>query len=207
MNDLIFRGRHRDGEVQMANFDSYQDDLAFGASLDQLETAAGIKGRANIETWFCAEIPRLPSSQLCVDVDMTTNQTNWSLVEVEVALEKFPRTNLWIECGLTEKIEGEFNLSQKKVPKVRWKCGVNAGQNCKKVVLEHANSTFTLVLVMHVQWDKLKFCVPLEGDCLLVCHAGLVVENLEVHQETPCCGHVIMAIGCNLMAVTFGLER
>jgi hypothetical protein len=86
-----------------------------------------------------------------------------------------------------EKIEGEFSLWQMKVPKVQWKGGVDAGKNCQEVVLERANSAFSPVLAMHVWWDKSGFCVPLEGDCFLVCCASLVVENLEVHQETPCC--------------------
>jgi hypothetical protein len=116
-----------------------------------------------------------------MDEDMTTNWIKWLLVQVKEPLEKIPRTNLWIESGLTEKIEGEFSLWQKKVPKVWWKGRVNAGKNCKEVVLEHANSTFSLVLAMHVWWDKLEFCVPLEvGDCFLVCCTGLVVKNLEV---------------------------
>ena len=60
---------------------------------------------------------------------------------------------------------------------------------------------------MHVQWDKLEFCIPLEGYCFLVFPAGLVVENLENHQETPCCqGCHNGIVGCNLMVVTFGLE-
>jgi hypothetical protein len=113
-----------------------------------------------------------------------------------------------IESGLMEKIEGEFCLWQKTVPKVRWKGRVNAGKNCQEVVLERVNSTFSPVLAMHVQWDKLEFCVPLEGDCFLVCRAGLVVKNLEVHRETPCCkAFNNRIVGYNLMAVTFGLER
>jgi hypothetical protein len=124
----------------------------------------GVKGRANIETWFCAEIPRTPSSQLCMDEDATTNQTKWSLVEVEWTFKKFPCTNPWIEHGLTEKIEGELSLWKKKDPKEQWKSGVDAGQNCQEMVLERANSVFSPVLVMHIRWDKLEFCVPLEGD-------------------------------------------
>ncbi len=105
-------------------------------------------------------------------------------------------------------MRGEFSLWQKKVPKVRWKGGVDAGQNCKEVVLERANSMFRLVLVMHVQWDKVEFCVPLEGDSFLVCCTGHVVKNLEVNQETPCCQACHNGIvGCNSMGVTFGLER
>ncbi len=61
---------------------------------------------------------------------------------------------------------------------------------------------------MHIQWAKLEFCIPLEGDCFLVCHAGLVVKNLEVHQETPCCQAChIGIVGCRSTVVTFGLEH
>jgi hypothetical protein len=61
---------------------------------------------------------------------------------------------------------------------------------------------------MHVRWVKLEFSIPLEGDCSLVCRAGFIVGNLEVHQETPCCQACYIGIvGCNSMAVTFGLER
>jgi hypothetical protein len=165
----------------MEIIDGIQDDLTLVVSLDYLEAAVGIVGRAYIETWFRAEVSRLPSSRLCMDEDATTNQTKWHLVEVKGPLEKFPCTYPWSECGLTDKIEGEFSLWQKKVPKVWWKGRVNAGKNCQEMVLECANSMFSLVLAMHVWWDKLEFCVPLEGDCFLVCRAGLVVKNLEVH--------------------------
>ncbi len=80
-----------------------------------------------------------------MDEDATTNRTKWHLVQVEGSLEKFPCNNLWIESGLTEKIEGEFSLWQKKVPKVRWKGGINAGKSCQEVVLECANSMFSPV--------------------------------------------------------------
>jgi hypothetical protein len=80
-----------------------------------------------------------------MDEDATTNRTKWRLVEVKGPLEKFPLTNPWIESGLMEKIEGEFSLWQKKVPKVWWKGGVYAGKNCQEVVLEHANGAFSLI--------------------------------------------------------------
>ena len=116
-----------------------------------------------------------------MDEDVTTNQTKWRLVEVKGSLEKFPCTNPCIESGLTEKIEGELSLWEKKVPKVRWKGGVNAGKNCQEVVLERANSTFSLVLAMHIWRDKLELGILLEGDGFFVCHAGLVVKDLEVN--------------------------
>jgi hypothetical protein len=107
-----------------------------------------------------------------------------------------------------ERIEGKFSLWQKKVPKVWGKGRVDAGKNCQEVVLERANSTFSPILVMHVWWDKLEFCIPLEGDCFFLFHAGLIVKNLEVHRETPCCQACHNGIVCcNSMAVTFGLER
>jgi hypothetical protein len=88
-----------------------------------------------------------------MDEDTTTNRTKWRLVEIEGPLEKFPCSNPWIESGLMEKIEGEFSLWQKKVPKVWWKGRVDAGKNCQEVVLEYANSAFSPVLAMHVRWD------------------------------------------------------
>jgi hypothetical protein len=151
MNDLIFGGRHRDGEVQMAKFNGIRDDLALGVGLDSLEAAVEIKGRTNIEAWLCVEIPRLPSSLLCMDEDSITNQTKWCLVEVEGPLEKFICTNPWIKLGLTEKIEGEFSLWQKRVPKELWKGRVDVSKNGQEVVLECANSAFSPVLVMHVR--------------------------------------------------------
>jgi hypothetical protein len=116
-----------------------------------------------------------------MDEDATTNRTKWCLVEVKGPLEKLPHTNPWIEHGMMEKIEGEFSLWQKKVPKVRGTCGVDASQYCQEMVLERANSTFSPVLAMHIRWYQLEFCVPLEGGCFSVCRAGLVVKNLEVH--------------------------
>ncbi len=74
-----------------------------------------------------------------------------------------------------------------KVPKVRGKCGVSAGQYCQELVLERANSAFSPVLAMHIWWDKLEFCVLLEGDGFFVCRAGPIVESLEVNQKTPGC--------------------
>jgi hypothetical protein len=116
-----------------------------------------------------------------MDEDGTANRTKHGLVEVKEPFKKIPHANPWIECGLPEKIEGEFRLWQKKVPKVWGKCGINAGQYCKEVVLECVNSAFSLVLMMHVWQDKLELGIPLEGDGFLVCHAVLVVKDLEVN--------------------------
>jgi hypothetical protein len=68
-----------------------------------------------------------------------------------------------------------------KVPKVQGKCGVDAGQYCQEMVLERVNRAFSLVLVMHIWWDKLELGIPLEGDGFFVCHAGLVIKDLEVN--------------------------
>jgi hypothetical protein len=142
-----------------------------------------------------------------MDEDATTNWTKWCLVEVKAPFEKFPHANHWIEHGLPEKIEGEFSLWQRKVPKVRGKCRVNAGQYCKEVVLEHVNSVFGPVLAMHIWWDKLEVGIPLEGDGFFVCRAGLIVEDLEVNQKTPGCQACHNGIvGSNAMAVTLGLD-
>ncbi len=42
VDDPIFHGRHRDGEVRMLEFHSIQDDLALGVGLDQLEAAVRV---------------------------------------------------------------------------------------------------------------------------------------------------------------------
>ena len=122
-----------------------------------------------------------------MDEDATTNRTKWSLVEVKGTLEKFPHTNPWVESGLTKKFEGEFSLCQKKIPKVRWKCRVDTSQNCKEVVLAHANSVFRLVAVMHIRWDELELGMPLEGDNFLVSCTGLIVKDLEINCKTSGC--------------------
>ncbi len=66
---------------------------------------------------------------------------------------------------------------------------------------------FSPVLAMHNWWDKLESGVPLECNGFFVCRAGLVVENLEINQNTPGCQAFHNGIvGCNAMAVAFGLE-
>jgi hypothetical protein len=109
--------------------------------------------------------------------------------------------------GLPGKIEGEFSLWKKKVPKVQGKCGVIASQYCKDVVLECAYSANSPVLSMHIWWVKLEFGIPHEGDGFFVCRAGLVVKDLEVNQKTPGCQAFYNGIvGGNTMAVALGLE-
>jgi hypothetical protein len=81
-----------------------------------------------------------------MDEDVTTNQTKWCLVEGKWPLEKFPCTHPCIERGLPEKIEGEYSLWKKKVPKIGGKCGVNTGLHCKEVVHEYGSSAFSPAL-------------------------------------------------------------
>jgi hypothetical protein len=91
-----------------------------------------------------------------MDEDATTSRTKWCLVEVKGTLEKFPCTNPWIEHGLAEKIEGEFSLWQKKVPKVWGKCGVDASQYCQEIVLERAiagSARFWQCISGGTSWD------------------------------------------------------
>jgi hypothetical protein len=45
----------------------------------------------------------------------------------EGPLKTFPCTDLRVEHGLSEEIEGKFSLWEKEVPKVRWKGRINAG--------------------------------------------------------------------------------
>jgi hypothetical protein len=116
-----------------------------------------------------------------MDEDRTTIQTKWRLVEVKGPLEKIPCTDSWTEHGLPEKIEGEFGLGQYKTLKVWGKCGNDASQYCKEVVLECVNSALSLVAVMHIWQNKLELGFPLESDGILVCCAGFVVKDLKVN--------------------------
>ncbi len=75
------------------------------------------------------------------------------------------------------------------------------------MVLGCANSVFNPVLAMLTWWDKVEFGVPLEGDGSFVSSTGLIVKNLEINQKTPGCQACHNGIvGCNVMAVAFGLE-
>ena len=58
---------------------------------------------------------------------------------------------------MPEKVEGEFSLWHKKVPKVGGKYGIDAGQYCKELFLECANSAFTPVAAMQIWQDKLEY--------------------------------------------------
>ena len=108
---------------------------------------------------------------------------------------------------MTKKIEGEFGLWEKEIPKVGWKCGIDSCQDCQEVVLECVNGTLRPILAMHVQGDELEFGVSLEGDGFFVCQAGFVIQDLEINRETLGCqaSHDQVA-GGNAMAITHGLE-
>jgi hypothetical protein len=56
-----------------------------------------------------------------VDEDRTTNWPWWRLVEVKWPLKKIPCSDLRVESGLLEEIEGKLGLREKEVPKVRWR--------------------------------------------------------------------------------------
>jgi hypothetical protein len=108
---------------------------------------------------------------------------------------------------LTQKIEGEFGLWEKEVPKAGWKCSIDAGQDCQEVVLEGANGALFPIAAMHVRGDELESGVPLEGDGFFVSQAGFVIQDLEINGETSGCqtGHD-RVVGGNVMAIAFGLE-
>jgi hypothetical protein len=55
-----------------------------------------------------------------------------------------------------KKIEGEFGLWEKEIPKVGRKCDINFCQDCQEVVLEGANDVLRPILAMHVQGDELE---------------------------------------------------
>ncbi len=98
-------------------------------------------------------------------------------------------------------------MRETKVPKVRWKGHINAGQDCQEMVLERANGAFCPIVVMHVWRDELEGGVPLEGDCFLISGAGFVIQDLEIKGEpTGCQTSHDGVVGCNALAVNLGLE-
>ncbi len=108
---------------------------------------------------------------------------------------------------MTKKIDGEFGLWEKELPKVGWKCSIDAGQDCQEVVLEGANVMLCPIVAMHVKGNKLEGGIPLEVGGFFVSQAGFVIQDLEINRETLGCqashDHVV---GGNVMAITLGLE-
>jgi hypothetical protein len=150
MDDSILCGQGRDGKVGMAEFDRNGNNLAFSVSIDKFEAAVRLQGWTNVEAIFGTKVPRPARCWLGIDEGTTTNWPKWHLVEAEEPLKKFPRTDLRVESGLSEEIEGKFSLREKEVPKVRWKGCINAGQDCQEVVLECVNGVLHPIAVMHV---------------------------------------------------------
>ncbi len=187
MDNPILGGRRRNGGVLMSKLGCILDCLAPGICIDQLEAMVGVKGRANVGTLLCMEIPGTLSDRLCMNEDATTNWAKQRLVEVEGTLEKIPRTDSWVKQCLVEKIEGELGLWKEKAPKVRGKCRINTGQNCKELVLECVKGVFHLVAVMYVRQDKLELGMPLDGDNFLLSCTGLIVKDLEINCKTLGC--------------------
>ncbi len=106
-----------------------------------------------------------------------------------------------------EEIEGKFSLQEKEVPTVRWKGGIDTGQDCQEVVLECTNGALCPIALMHVWRDALESGVPLEGDCFFISRAGLVIQDVEINREpTGCQMSQNSVVGCKAVAVTLGCE-
>jgi hypothetical protein len=108
---------------------------------------------------------------------------------------------------LSKEIEGKLCLWEKEIPKIGWKRGIDAGQDCQEVVLEGANGPFCPIAAMHVRRNKLEGGLPLEDDSFFVGRAGFVIQDLEINGETPSsqAGHDCV-VGGNPMSIALGLE-
>jgi hypothetical protein len=69
---------------------------------------------------------------------------------------------------LSKEIEGKLCLWEKEIPKIGWKCSIDASQDCQEVVLEGANDPFCPIAAMHVRRNKLEGGLPLEDDSFFV---------------------------------------
>ncbi len=83
-------------------------------------------------------------------------------------LKDLPCTDPRVERGPTKEIEGEFGLWEKEASKVRWKCSIDASQNCQEVVFEGSNGALCPITAMHVGGDELEGGISLEGDGFFV---------------------------------------
>jgi hypothetical protein len=120
-------------------------------------------------------------------------------------LKELPCTDLRVECGLPEEIEGEFSLWEQEVPKVRWNGRINASQDCQEVVLECGNGVLHSIAAMHVWRDKLEGGILLKGDGIFLSRAGFVIRDLEIHGEpTGCQASHDSVVGGNAVAVLAG---
>jgi hypothetical protein len=98
-------------------------------------------------------------------------------------------------------------LWEKKVPKVRWKGRIGAGQECQEVVLKCLDGVLGPIVVMHVWRDKLEGDISLEGDCFFISRAGFDIQDLEINGKLT--GHQAShysVVGSNTVVVTLGLE-
>jgi hypothetical protein len=76
--------------------------LVFGVGLDKFEASVGVHGRANVEAFLGAEIPRATSGRFGMDENTSTNWSERSLVEVKRTLEEFPSGDPRIDGRLPE---------------------------------------------------------------------------------------------------------
>jgi hypothetical protein len=191
----------------MAEFNCIGDEFALGVYIDKLEAEVGVHGWTNAEAILGTKIPRASGCWFGMDEDPTTNWPEWRFVEIKRPLKELPCTDPRVERGLLKEIEGEFGLWEKEIPKIGWKCSINAGQDCQEVVLEGANGPLCPIAAMHVRGNKLEGGLPLEIDSFFVGHAGFVIQDLEINGETSGCqmGHD-GDVGGNLMVIALGLE-
>ncbi len=92
-----------------------------------------------------------------------------------------------------KEIEGKFSLQEKEVSKVRLIGCINAGQDCQEVVLECANGSFRLIVVMHVRRDKLEGGIPLEGDYFSQAELALL-SRIRRSTENPQAAKQVMMV-------------
>jgi hypothetical protein len=116
----------------MAKFDRIRDNLAFGVSVDKFEAAVRLQGWTNVEAILGTKVPRPARCWLSMDEDPTTNWPKWHLVEVKGPLKKIPRTDLRVESGLSEEIEGKF---------CKWRALPNCRDACLEGQVERWHST------------------------------------------------------------------
>ena len=117
MEDAVFVYDSRLGEVVVAEFDSVREEKGLGGRFDNMEAAVVIEGGVDVEAIAASEGPRSTCDGFIVDDDRAYDEAKGSGIKVEGAVVVFSGGHFRGEGGLTKKIEGEFGLRQKLVPK------------------------------------------------------------------------------------------
>ena len=108
--DAVPRGRCGLGEVGVEELNGVRVTQCFGRPLHHIQAVVVAEGRANVEALAVAEVPRRVAARRVVDDDGTAHWAKRYVVEVEGAIEVFPRGYLGGKGQLTHEVQRDLCL-------------------------------------------------------------------------------------------------